>query len=70
VLVAPGIHAHGANHNVVAKRHAVHVDDDRLQLATAEKDSTSASEASIVCRLTLDLETPIVSAISGITLRY
>lgn len=32
VFVAFGIHAHGADHYVVAKRHAVHVDDDQLQL--------------------------------------
>ena len=32
MFVAFGIHAHGADHYVVAKRHAVHVDDDQLQL--------------------------------------
>src|ERR1051325_8978034 len=36
----------------------------------SNKASTSNSEASIVWRLTLDLEMPTVSAISGITSRY
>ena len=60
MLVAFDIHAHRADHHVLAKLHSVDADDQQVHLVERRpnKASTSDSEAWIIWRLTLDFDTP------------
>ena len=58
MLLALGVHAHYADHDVIAEHHAVDVVTTNFSSPKRglSRVSTSASEASMICRLTLDLE--------------